>query len=278
MTQVLTKEEVERRIFEALAPLVGADVVPGSIRRDKPPAPDIECQTKADGPWAVELVALDAQHTRTRLRNMAATNQAWDRAISKRPVAEQAQLRTRSADLHLSVNLSESAGTRDRAAIMTLIQDRLLTLPAGFAGEIFNVLNAPADVHYAAASRSQVEKGPHITTSSVGSWLPPQLDKIQEKLVAKTYRTDAPLDLFAYSEHDEVDGHVNGRAEIEQCIKTYLPGSRFRRVAPQRKQQPLRRGSRRRGFHDTGHQTRLERRPLSPAAVLLSRDVRAPRR
>jgi hypothetical protein len=45
MTQVLTKEEVERRIFDALAPLVGADVVPGSIGRDKPPAPDIElCQ------------------------------------------------------------------------------------------------------------------------------------------------------------------------------------------------------------------------------------------
>jgi hypothetical protein len=70
-------------------------------------------------------------------------------------------------------------------------------------------------------------KGPHITTSSAGSWLPPQLDKIREKLVDKTYRTDAPLELFAYSRHDEVDG----LAAIENCINTYLPGSRFRRVS-----------------------------------------------
>jgi hypothetical protein len=71
----------------------------------------------------------------------------------------------------------------------------------------------------------------HITTSSAGSWLPPQLDKIREKLVDKTYRTNVPLELFAYSMHDEVDGHVDGLAAIENCINTYLPGSKFRRVS-----------------------------------------------
>jgi hypothetical protein len=231
MTQALTKQQLERRIFEALAPLVGADVVPGSIRQLDPPAPDIECETKASGPWAIELVALDAQDTRTRLRNMGTTSQAWDRALSMRPVAEQAQLKAQSADLHLSVNLSESAGTRVRTKIMALIQDRLLKLPAGFSGPIFNALNAPPDVFHASANRGLVRNGPHITTSSAGPWLPPQLDKIREKLVDKSYRTAAPLELFAYSEHDEVDGHVNGRVAIDQCIKAHLPRSKFQRVS-----------------------------------------------
>jgi hypothetical protein len=61
--------------------------------------------------------------------------------------------------------------------------------------------------------------------------LPPQLEKIEEKLVAKTYRTDAPLELFAYSRHDEVDGHLGSLAAIEQCITTHLPGSQFQRVS-----------------------------------------------
>jgi hypothetical protein len=41
MIEDLTKEQVERRIFEALTPLVGMEVVPGSIRQKPPPAPDI---------------------------------------------------------------------------------------------------------------------------------------------------------------------------------------------------------------------------------------------
>ena len=71
MTEELTKEQIERRIFEALAPLVGMDVVPGSIRQLTPPAPDIECETRGSGPKAVELVALDAPHTRMPLRTCA---------------------------------------------------------------------------------------------------------------------------------------------------------------------------------------------------------------
>jgi hypothetical protein len=72
---------------------------------------------------------------------------------------------------------------------------------------------------------------PHIVAPSAGYWLPPQLEKIREELVTKAYHTDAPLELFAYSRHDEVDGHLGGLAAIEACIKAHLPASKFERVS-----------------------------------------------
>src|ERR1700730_11724015 len=142
MTEDLTKEQVERRIFEALAPLVGMEVVSGSIRQKRPPAPDIECEAKSIGPKAVELVALDAPQTRMRLENMRTTNEAWDRAFALRSAVEQEALKSRCGDMLLSVHFDEAAGARDRTRLMHLIQDRLLGLPVGFSGELYSDIDA----------------------------------------------------------------------------------------------------------------------------------------
>jgi hypothetical protein len=182
--------------FEALAPLVGVEVELGSIRQEPPPAPDIECRAIGSGPRAVELVALDAQHTRTQLENMRLSNQTWVRALAERSPAEQEELKARSDDMLLSVHMSEAAGTRVRTRIMSVIQNRMRAMPENFSGPIFNEHNAPVEVNHASVSHGHVEGGPHISTSSAGSWLPPQLDKIREVLVDKNYRTDAPLELF----------------------------------------------------------------------------------
>ena len=126
-----------------------------------------------------------------------------------RPPIEREALDARCGNMCLSVYFDEAAGTRDRSRLMNLIHDRLLKLPPGFSGELFNDFDAPTDVDWATASHCNVKEGPHIVAPSAAYWLPPQLDKIQEKLTAKTYRADAPLELFAYSRHDEVDGHVD---------------------------------------------------------------------
>jgi hypothetical protein len=72
--------------------------------------------------------------------------------------------------------------------------------------------------------------GPRMIAPSAGKLLRPQVDKIEEKLTAKTYRTSAPLELFAYSAHDEVDGYFDGLSAIQLCIQQHLSGSHFRRV------------------------------------------------
>lgn len=45
-----------------------------------------------------------------------------------------------------------------------------------------------------------------------------------------TFFAGVPLELFAYSEHDEVDTHIDSVPVIQQCIKTHLRGSKFQRV------------------------------------------------
>jgi hypothetical protein len=206
-TEALSRKEEERQIFERLAMLAGVDVVPGSIRQERPPAHDIECEAVGDGPWAVELVALDAPHTRTRLQNMHTTNEAWDRAFALRSRMEQEALKSRCGDMCISTHFDEAARARDRTRLMRLIQDRLLSLPVGFSGELFSDIDALAEVDWARAGRDSVKDGPHIVASSAGYGLPPQHATICEKLIEKTYRTGAPLELFVYSRHDEVDGH-----------------------------------------------------------------------
>jgi hypothetical protein len=75
-----------------------------------------------------------------------------------------------------------------------------------------------------------VTNGPRLSAPSAGSWLPPQIDNIEQKLTDRRYQTTAPLELFAYSTHDEPDGAVGLLAQIDACVRAHLPGSAFRRV------------------------------------------------
>jgi hypothetical protein len=80
MVTYFTKAQAELRAFQALAPLAGLGVVPGTIQQLKPPAPDITCQLDGIGAYNVELVALDDDTTRTRLSNMYNTDAGLQRA------------------------------------------------------------------------------------------------------------------------------------------------------------------------------------------------------
>ncbi len=230
MAGALSKAQVERRVFERLAPLAGYRVAPDSIRQDPPPAPDIECEVVGEGVLAVELVALDHESTRTRLSNMFSTREAWDRALGTRPSWEKIRLSAECENVFLSLLFDESAGSRSRRDAICRIQDHLLALGPAFDGSVFADAELPAGLHDAVVHRGHVTKGPQISAPSAGYWLPPQIDKIREKLTAKRYQTTGPLDLFAYATHDEPDGAVGLREQIDLCVRTHLPGSGFRRV------------------------------------------------
>lgn len=227
----LTKAESERRVFEALAPLAGISVVPGSIRQDPPPAPDIECQVQGVGILNVELVAIDGEHTRTRLANMFDTQEAWIRALRRLAPADQAVVESEFANTDLGVQFSESAGLRDRAAAMAAIQKEVLSRGSGYTGPLFDHTSLPEGLHGATIHRSQtITNGPHLIAPSAGGWQPPQLDKIVAKLNDKRYEFSGQLQLFAYSTHDEPDGAVGGIDQILSCIREHLPASQFTSV------------------------------------------------
>ena len=230
MAPDLTKEERELRTFTALTPLAGIKVVSGSIIQSPPPAPDIQCDVEGVGHMNFELVALDDQYTTTRLSNMFNTRDAWEYSLRRMPPADLARIQAEFANVHLSLNFEETAGTRDRSAALSAIQKELLILPSGYSGPLFSRTTMPAHLHTASVFRNKRTDGPHFSAPSAGGWMPPQLKKIEEKLRDKNYAFTGPLELIAYSPHDEPDGHVNSLAEIRACINQHLTGSLFTRV------------------------------------------------
>ena len=224
-----SKEAVERRIFDALAPLIGWTVVDKSVQQLKPPRPDILCEVAGVGAMAVELVALDVPQTRQRLTNMFGTADAWRVALARRPAGEQQALQARLHDAHISVIFAEQAGLRDRAGAISKLQSYLLG-HLGRRGEVGAAdIGHPEGFHSATIWRGGVSDGPRITSPSAGYWHPPQVGAITKHLQTH-YETDAPLDLFAYATHDEPDGSVGSLATIHAAVAQHLPGSQFRQV------------------------------------------------
>jgi hypothetical protein len=230
MATKLTKSELERRIFEALLPLTGMVLVPGTLKQKNPPAPDIECEVVSLGSLAVELVALDAQGTRTRLNNMFDTDGAWEKALTRWGPSERARLNAECANVILGLQIENGAGSRARKQIFEEVQKFLLAAPEGFTGNLFSYKELPKGLIAARVSRGSITQGPRIVAPSAGSWLMPQIEKIEEKLTDKAYQTSAPLELFAYSTHDEVDAHVNSLSLIDSCVRTHIEDSQFQRV------------------------------------------------
>ncbi len=225
-----TKEAIERRVFEVLAPCLGWDVVSGSIVQPVPPQPDILCQVRGRGAIAVELVAIDASHTRLRLTNMFETPDAWKTAMTARPKEERETLQLDLQNAHISVQFSNEQGRRDRAFVLSALQTFLLEHPH-FTGEITtDDIGMPSGFHGARIGRVETTTGPHVSAPSGAFWQPPQVAKIIEKLTDKTYEVTAPLELFAYATHDEPDGAVGSLETIQAAVAEHLPGSQFRCV------------------------------------------------
>lgn len=224
----LPKQQSEREIFEALIPLIGMDVVPGSISQPDPP--DIRCEIVDRGLIGVELVAIDAPETRTRLDNMQVIDDAWVRALTSLPANDQVRIVAEAADVFFSIVFDNRAGSRARTKALCALQTFLLSHP-GHTGAIpLSSIGRPSGLQSVIVHRSQVTHGPKFSKFSSGGWLPPQISKVEEKLRPGRYQSDIPMELFVYAIHDEPDGAVGSLEELQDVIVKHLPTSEFQRA------------------------------------------------
>jgi hypothetical protein len=227
----LSKQTRELRAFKAAAEAMEWKVDPDSIQQPAPPEPDILCTVEGLGPVAVELLSLDDEPTNKRKAFTRETPEAWERALSGWPEAEQATLRNDSRNAYITVGFAEDLDTKDRAAVFREMQVVLLALP-GFKGEITaESLKNPKGFGGAKVWRhTDFDDGPHIYAPSAGYWSAPQIEKIVEKLTDKTYTPKAPMELFAYSLYEAPDGAVGSLEAIQAAVAKHRPGSQLRRV------------------------------------------------
>jgi hypothetical protein len=183
------------------------------------------------GPVAVELVALDAESTRLRLNNMFITSSVWQKALQARVPAERQALQTDLINAAISLHFSNGAGARDRSDALGALQAFLAARP-GFDGDVTaEDLRYPKGFDSAQVRRfNQLKNGPAVTAPSGDYFRGPQVEKIVEKLRDKEYQTNASLELFAYSNHDDPDGAVGSLEAIQTAVVQHLADSMFRRV------------------------------------------------
>ena len=91
-------------------------------------------------------------------------------------------------------------------------------------------LGRPRGLDAATVHRGHVTNGPKFSHFSAGVWLPPQASKLEEKLRPGRYRSDLPMELFAYAIHDEPDLAVGSLELLQDVIAKLLPESSFRRA------------------------------------------------
>lgn len=224
----LAKSERERRIFEALAQLAGWEIAPNSISQPDPP--DIVCEVTNLGHLGIELVAIDAEETRSRLDNMPNTEEAWHRALANCSHDVQIRLATENADAFFSIIFANDAGLRDRTRAMNAIQQFLLEHPNHQGAVPLRAVGRPSGLSSLIIHRGQVSRGPKFSHFSAGRWLPPQVSKLEAKLRPGRYKCEFPLELFAYAVHDEPDAAIGSLEGLQSTIVTLLPGSSFRRA------------------------------------------------
>lgn len=160
-----TKLAIERRKFEMLAPLVGWQVVPGSIQQPNPPQPDLLCDVGGVGPLAVELVSLDDPATRRRLQNMFNTNHAWACALNVWSPVQQRVLLAHLGDAFITPQFHNEADVQARAQALYALQ-QLLFSNLSRRGRIGpDEIGNPLGFECAHIHRGSVTNGPQLQTS-----------------------------------------------------------------------------------------------------------------
>jgi hypothetical protein len=163
-------------------------------------------------------------------RHIVTTDEAWVRALATLSAENQERLCIDVNDVFFSIGFRSEAGLRDRTKALRAVQDFLLQYP-GYVGALPpKRLGLPRGLEFATIHRSHVTNGPKFSHFSAGRWLPPQASKLEEKLQTGRYRSDIPMELFAYAIHDEPDIAVGSLELLQDLIVKLLPGSSFRRV------------------------------------------------
>jgi hypothetical protein len=150
--------------------------------------------------------------------------------LERWPPEERQQIRTEVGDAFFNLVFRNEAGLRDRTAACQAVQGFLLRNPQHVGILSLQDAGSPRGLESVTVHRGRVTNGPRFSHFSAGRWHPPQVGVLEAKLAPERYRSDIPLELFAYSIHDEPDLAVGSLEQLQEAIVRLLPASSFRRA------------------------------------------------
>ena len=116
-----SKAEKERIIFELFVKVAHLPVISGSIRSERPPAPDILCEIQGRGPVAFELVEIVTPTFIQEIENGQKLKKAFKTTCAGHP-----EIAARFHDALIYVGFLKHAPTQQRLSVVTEVVDVLL--------------------------------------------------------------------------------------------------------------------------------------------------------
>jgi hypothetical protein len=220
----------ELQVFQIFTQVCPLAVAPDSIEARRPDEPDIRCEVTDEGPVTFELVEIiDEQYCR-RLSEQVGMLEFIERTHAALPVAQLHSLDERFRNALVSIAFEVAATSRQRRKALPDLLRLLTTVEPRFVGKV--LLTDEPDlaeiISHVRISRGDFV-GPCFDVENVG-WLGnPLLDRIRDKF-AKTYTTDAPIELLAYYHWQPMGPTEIWLRTCGALVAEGLAGSPFRRV------------------------------------------------
>lgn len=219
----ISKAERERIIFQMFVEAAPLPVVPGSIRSEPPPAPDILCEIQGRGPVAFELVEIVTPALVQEMNNGQELRKALVTASERH-----SELAVRFCDALIYVGYLKGTTIQKRLSVVPEVIDALLQNSENSSGYI----SVPDKLQKVLAEISVtrgVSDGPAFEVMDMTKRTGEIFGQIGKKC-KKEYSRDHPLELLAhYTTQPSSDG-FNWQSEFHDYVLKILSGSPFERV------------------------------------------------
>ena len=218
-----SREERERIIFQMFVEAAHLPIMPGSIRSEPPPAPDILCEIQGRGPIAFELVEIVTPALVREMNNGQKLREALVTACEKH-----SELAVRFCDAFIYVGFLKRATIQKRLSVVPEVIDALLQHSGNSSGYIFVSDNLQKVLTEISVTRG-VSDGPTFDVMDMTEHTEEIFGQIEKKC-KKEYSRDHPIELLAHYTTQPSSDSFNWQSEFHDYVLKILSGSPFERV------------------------------------------------
>lgn len=218
-----SKEQKEQKIFQLFTAAANLPIIPGSVKSEQPPAPDILCEIRGEGHVAFELVEIVTRALMQEKENGQRLRKALKDACNKHPVIAAT---FHNASIH--VGFLDGITLQQRLKIVHEVVNLLLQHVEVTEGSIRVPDNLKKIVREVSVTRG-VSKGPVFDVMEMVKCTDEVLEKIEGKC-KKRYVSDHPIELLAYYTNDPAPDDFDWQLEFHGNATKVLVWSPFRRV------------------------------------------------
>jgi hypothetical protein len=219
----ISKEKREQIIFQCFMEAAHLPVIPGSIRSEPPPAPDILCEIQGRGPVAFELVEIVTPALVQEKENGKRLEKAFKAACERHSI-----LVARFRDALIYVGYLEGITIEKRLSVVPEVVDALMQSSEN-SREYIEVPHKLRKVLGEISVIRGVSDGPAFGVMEMTKRTEEIFAQIEKKC-KKKYSSEYSIELLAHYTTQPSSNSFDWQAEFHDYLLKALSGSPFKRV------------------------------------------------